>query len=285
MKTSNNRTFLLFAIAGGLSVFFSAVGRAAGEEVTLALPPASIAQWYKPENGRQVWLHNMFKLRRELQAVEEYLEPAEPELLKKWAGRFAGHYREVGEMVPEWQGALDLEALAELEQAIDGGDASAARGAISSLKESCGNCHKQYRAVTALLYRTPDYADLRVGAQGGEGGRAYGTAMKSLSRQVNRIKIAFEDGRQTAALGALEELRAGLEDLRSTCAGCHKDDYPVERILGAGPQGALDGLEKGIVEGDEKTVGRNLGEAAVTICARCHAIHRVAFDMAGDLER
>ena len=46
-------------------------------EKALMLPPTSLAQWYKPANKRQVWLHNMFKLRRELQAVVEYASSAQ----------------------------------------------------------------------------------------------------------------------------------------------------------------------------------------------------------------
>ncbi|MEA3301943.1 MAG: hypothetical protein U9Q75_01605 [Pseudomonadota bacterium] len=30
--------------------------------ITLEKPPASLKQWYKPENKRNVWHHNMFKL-------------------------------------------------------------------------------------------------------------------------------------------------------------------------------------------------------------------------------
>ncbi len=40
--------------------------------IIIKTPPAELAQWYKPENKRQVWLHNMFKLRREMQAVQFY---------------------------------------------------------------------------------------------------------------------------------------------------------------------------------------------------------------------
>ena len=50
-------------------------------------PPASLAQWYKPENKRQVWLHNMFKLRREMQAVRLYADNKEDNHLQKWTGQ------------------------------------------------------------------------------------------------------------------------------------------------------------------------------------------------------
>ena len=43
-------------------------GDAQGFEVL----PESLAEWYKPKNERQVWLHTMFAMRRELQAIAEY---------------------------------------------------------------------------------------------------------------------------------------------------------------------------------------------------------------------
>ena len=42
-------------------------------------PPIELAKWYKPENKRQVWLHTMFKLRREMQAVEFYAQQQDAE--------------------------------------------------------------------------------------------------------------------------------------------------------------------------------------------------------------
>ena len=51
----------------------SGVQAAEESEATLTLPPASIAQWYKPQNERQVWLHTMFGLRRSMTAIQEYV--------------------------------------------------------------------------------------------------------------------------------------------------------------------------------------------------------------------
>ncbi|MCK5336958.1 MAG: hypothetical protein KAQ67_12390, partial [Gammaproteobacteria bacterium] len=41
----------------------------AEDSVKLDTPPASLEKWYKPANKRQVWLHTMFRLRREMQAI------------------------------------------------------------------------------------------------------------------------------------------------------------------------------------------------------------------------
>ena len=54
---------------------------AATPQVVLDKPPESLKQWYKPDNKRQVWLHTMFRLRREMQAINEYADQkdAKPE--------------------------------------------------------------------------------------------------------------------------------------------------------------------------------------------------------------
>ena len=53
-----------------LGVFITPVY--AGDSMSLEIPPAVLEKWYKPANKRQVWLHTMFRLRREMQAIDEY---------------------------------------------------------------------------------------------------------------------------------------------------------------------------------------------------------------------
>ncbi len=244
----------------------------AADEQIVALPPESIGQWYKPQNKRQVWLHNMFKLRREMQAVSEYLGADNPELLSKWLGRFAKHYRQIGEMVPQWQDELELKWLDRLESAVATDDQALAGRAIKKLKASCGGCHKEYQAVTALLYRTPVFSKIQIKAPSGE--VSYSDHMDDLSVLVNRIKIASEDQQKERALGSLSQLVQGLDALVPSCKQCHKESQPEERILGDSSRAALGRLEHHIAAGDKKQAGRALGEVAVIICARCHGVHR-----------
>ena len=69
---------LLVVIVGGIVYLHK-------DRVTLIKsPPASLAQWYKPENERQVWLHNMFKLRREMQAIRLYSDNKDAKHQDKW---------------------------------------------------------------------------------------------------------------------------------------------------------------------------------------------------------
>ncbi|RTZ78471.1 MAG: hypothetical protein DSZ01_05335, partial [Gammaproteobacteria bacterium] len=55
--------------------------------ITLNLPPESLGQWYRPVAKRDVWLHTMFALRREMQAVAEYSALGDSRRLGQWLER------------------------------------------------------------------------------------------------------------------------------------------------------------------------------------------------------
>ncbi|MCW8889369.1 MAG: cytochrome c [Sedimenticola sp.] len=259
-------------------------GGVSAAEKWLSLPPASLAQWYKPQNERQVWLHTMFSLRREMQAVTEYAEAGNQPLMQKWSERFSRHYLSIAEMVPEWKDELEYEWLDQLQKASREGDSQLAMKALKKMGQGCNACHREFRATVALLHRTPDFSGIKVKRSGSEAPQSYQALMRELSSLVNRIKIASEDKQKALALTSLAQLNQGLEDLGGVCASCHKDDAPKARFLGSLTQNALKELKTGLELEDQKRVGRSLGSAAVYACARCHAVHRSLYDMRAQLE-
>ncbi len=248
-------------------------------EIMLKLPPASLAQWYKPANRRQIWLHTMFGMRREFQAVSEYILLEKPRLARKWAARLDEHYRSIGKMVPEWRGELDIEQLDALNSALKVGDLKAAGEAARKLSKSCRSCHRDFRATAAMLYRAPDFSHVTVEDSESLEEEKLGRVMERLTTLLNRVKIAVEDGRKAVAVESLEALDRRLEDLAASCEQCHRSEAPRARILGTGRARASAALGSAIVAGDAETAGKALGELAVTVCARCHAIHRIQSDM------
>jgi len=233
--------------------------------ILIKKPPASLAQWYRPENKRQVWLHNMFKLRREMQAARFYSDNEDAEHLQKWVARLSEHYLKIGEMVPEWSSRLDRNTIARLQAGTESGSYQEVSSALDQLAESCSACHNDYRATTAVLYRAPDFSSLE-----------FDSRMQALSTQVNQIKIASEDGMKRIALSSLAELKQGLDKLGETCSGCHKKEqqpYPGKKI-----GRALATLEQRLAGGTPREQGQALGELAVLACAHCHGTHRLAYD-------
>jgi len=235
-------------------------------------PPASLAQWYKPENKRQVWLHNMFKLRRETQAIRYYADHNDAKHLKKWVARFRKHYLEVGRMVPEWQKKLNLAAVARLQKSTGEKDFQDIPGALDEIDKSCKSCHTGYRAVAASMYRAPDFSRIKISPS-----TTFQAHMKKLVEQVNRIKIASGDGRKDSAIASLTDLKEGISRLGKTCINCHKKEaieYPSDGI-----RKAMSSLGHSLKSGTLKDQGEDLGALAVLACARCHGTHRIAFDI------
>ncbi len=235
------------------------------------LPPESLAQWYKPSSERQVWLHNMFKLRREMQAVGHYAALEQSEPLALWTARLNEHYQKIREMVPEWGSRLDQGTMQNLRTAQQANHYDQVIISLEQLQRSCDSCHTQFRAVTAALYRAPDFQDMRV-----KESESLPETMKALNAEVNYIKIAIGEGNQEWALSSLSRLKAGMDEMDTLCENCHTHSpkaYPDTAIITA-----LDELHTALVSGTTKQQGRALGTLAVTACAQCHGTHRIAYD-------
>jgi cytochrome c556 len=239
--------------------------------IVIKEPPESIAQWYKPQNKRQVWLHTMFKLRREMVAIEIYAKSRSDKNLQKWVAKLNEDYREIAEMVPEWQTRLDLATVAELQKAIDEQRYGDVTLALLDLDDSCQSCHADFRAVTATMYRAPDFSTIEI-----EGSLSLIAQMRTMSKQINRIKIAFADNRQEAALAALSNLEKEMNSLGAVCVDCHdktSETYPNEEM-----SHAMTDLEQSLKTRSLQDQGKALGTLAVMACAECHGTHRLVSD-------
>jgi len=236
-------------------------------------PPSSLSQWYKPENKRQVWLHNMFKLRREMQAVEFYAQNQDTERLEKWSKRLTEHYLKISDMVPEWQGKLSNQIITDLNDQVAHNKFSEISKTLEELSQNCQSCHTDYQTTTAAMYRAPDFSNIALGS---ESEIPYTQHMDMLSKQVNQIKIASEDGMKNLALSSLAELSEGMNLLGETCSNCHKSE--IEAYPSKAMSETMIQLEQSLKTGTLKDQGRALGTLAVQACARCHGTHRISYD-------
>lgn len=235
------------------------------------LPPESLAEWYKPQNKRHVWLHNMFKLRREIQAVKHYAQLGLAEPLALWTERLNEHYQKIREMVPEWGGRLDQDTMSALIAAQQANQYDKFGSLLGDLQKSCDSCHTQFRAVTAALYRAPDFQEMRV-----KSSQSLPETMKALNQKVNSIKIAIGAEDQIWALNSLGELKAGINEVGVLCENCHSylpKVYPDTVV-----ETALEELHGALLSGDSKQQGEALGKVAVSACAQCHGTHRIGYD-------
>lgn len=251
--------------------------------VTIKFPPASLEQWYKPANKRQVWLHTMFRLRREMQAIAEYAKADNPAADKatmlKWVKRLEKDYNKIAEMVPEWENDIKPRLVPELEMFVEKGDGPRIGRTLEMIERTCNDCHTYYQPLVTAMYRSPHYDDIKIKNVDGSQ-QSFEDNMEQLSDSVNRILIALDDGNKPGALTARTQLADQLQELGSSCNRCHKDDeYPRERILGKATQQRFVTLQKHIEADQVKDSQELMGEIAVTVCARCHNTHRIVNDL------
>jgi cytochrome c553 len=247
--------------------------------VTLKKPPASLEEWYKPANKRQVWLHTMFRLRREMQAIAVHAKNNDQEAVLKWIKRLGKDYNEIASMVPEWEEEIKPRLIPDLKMFAEKGDALRVDKTLKMIKRTCDDCHTQYQPLVTATYRSPFYNDIKLKDGNGKT-QSFDDNMDQLSRSVNRILIALDDGHNAVALQASQKFADQLQTLGSSCSSCHKDDdYPHERILGKDTGQRFKKLQVNIKQGLVKDSQKLMGEIAVTVCARCHNTHRIVSDL------
>jgi cytochrome c553 len=251
----------------------------AGNSVSLDTPPAALEKWYKPANKRQVWLHTMFRLRREMQAISEYARQNDSSSMKKWIKRLQKDYLKIAYMVPEWESRISPKLLPELEMAAEKGDMIRVSKILNTIRRTCNDCHNRYQPLVTALYRTPHYDNIQLMDINGMA-QNFEDNMEDLSESINSILIALDDGHKSIALQASQNLTRQLHNLGDSCSHCHKKDtYPRERILGKTTGQRLETLQINISEGRVKDSQKLLGKIAVTVCARCHNTHRIVYDL------
>lgn len=251
----------------------------AGTQVSLDTPPASLEKWYKPANKRQVWLHTMFRLRREMQAISEHAKKNDPSSMKKWITRLEKDYNKIADMVPEWEKEIKPRLLPDLKMFAEKRDNFRVGKTLKMIQRTCDDCHSNYRPLVIAMYRSPHYDDIKVKGLNGIQ-QSFEDNMEDLSKSVNRILISLDDGRKLIAMQASQNLADQLQNLGDSCNTCHKEDaYPRERILGKATQQLFETLKKNISSGRVKDSQKLMGEIAVTVCARCHNTHRIIYDL------
>ena len=269
--------FCLLFLAFGAFSYFSE------KTVTFSLPPESLKQWYKPTNERQVWLHVMFKLRREMQAISEYTAAGDQQHLLKWSQKLVKDYKKAGELVPEWNQRMQTHLVDELLDAVKKSDFEKVKQTQHELGRICKQCHNKYQILTATIYRSADVSEIKIMDSYSNKPLSYKDTMDNLSIAMNKIIINMVDQKFNDAESANHELQRRLNDLAPSCKSCHKDMAAIDTILGAATKARFEELQKLLESKDINKAGRIVGEIAVTTCAKCHSIHRMASDMRKEL--
>ncbi|MBW2713024.1 MAG: hypothetical protein JRC77_04665 [Deltaproteobacteria bacterium] len=254
------------------------------EVVQISLPPDSIAQWYKPQNKRQVWLHLMFRLRTDMGAIELYAESGNKKKLVKWAEALEKNYAKIPEMVPEWSSEVDLKHARALRKAAKAGNLEKVRRNATQLRKTCNRCHQQWGASTAALYRSPDFSNVTLVDSRSRKKISYAKAMRKMSRSLVKLKVARTDGNFKTAREAAIDIEKRLHDLGTSCAECHDDKATQARYLGTETFDTMKALRSSLTKAQDPKLSRqHLRTLGADICGSCHGAHRTLSDLRNQL--
>ncbi len=263
-----------------LSVFCSPIlAQSEEQQVSFSKPPQSIKDWYQPNNKHQVWLHTMFNLRRQMQAIAEYMAYEDQKSLNKWVAQFSKSYRAIGKMVPEWQDELETEWLDKMIAAAKAGDYKKVALAQRQIRKSCSGCHNEFKISTAAIYRTPNFDVVKVEDSETMEEQDIAKSMNGMSNMMNRMIIALSDKHYNRAQNALETFQQRVEDIGTICSNCHASEKQKNYLMGEKVMASFDKLNEAIEQKQAKAAKRYTAEIAVNICAKCHAIHRTLDDV------
>jgi cytochrome c556 len=274
-KKQNNIIYSFMKMATiGLSFIFASGIYA---QSAVLIPPASIKKFYKPENKRQVWLHNMFVLRRARHAIGDYVAEKNEKLLQKWLQKYNDSYKKITQMVPEFSDEIDLEMLKQLNQNAKNKKYSNFLATLRKLDKTCNSCHNDYRAVSVLLYRSADFKNHKI--KDNKNLISYKKYMLELTHTINRIKIATTDGQTKKAQKNIQILKQGIVNLSKDCDTCHKKNPQQKNYLNEKLQKDLNILTNFSKNKQNKKLNVTLGTIAVEACAICHGTHRTLYDI------
>ena len=205
-------------------------------------------------------------------ATNDYT-PAQQSVITKALNLVQERAATEGDFMTSPSHTFDYFRLSRLQKNAQDHNYQAISQSLDDLKQSCDACHDDYRSITAVMYRAPDFASL------GDIAPSVPLVkhMDKLIQQVNYIKIASEDAKPNIALSELDELEKGMRVVGNTCVSCHKNEnrrYPDNDI-----NETLASLKQSLRTGTLKDQGQDLGALAVQACARCHGTHRIAYDI------
>ncbi|MBF0194113.1 MAG: cytochrome c [Magnetococcales bacterium] len=276
-KTSTAKFSYIFIAVMCTAIFSLSTTSSAfsAETKEVSIPPESLAQWYKPQNKRQVWLHLMFRLGETTQAVGLYSKTGDSTSMARWAGSLAENYRLIPKMVPEWAEQIDVDAVKALETAAAKKDITGVQKALKKIRQSCKSCHGEFKTTSIAIYRSADFSKQKIKSLNGKDLINYRTFMKSLRHDLNNLKIYRADLNTGKAQHYAKQISDKLSSLKESCSSCHRDKEPVLRILGEKTFNTMDSLIVALKEpGKTKKSGQLMGEMGFTVCGRCHGIHR-----------
>ncbi len=261
---------VMLGVAIGIGFLFVPSGNGSiTDNVNVKQLPKSLAQWYPPQKPGPEYLSKMWILGGSMMGITTNTLQGDMVNASKSFELFSNSYKESSNLVPEWRGYYDFQALNKLGEAVKSGNPDAIMQAVPEIGNTCSNCHKDQKPYVWAEYYTKDFRKVQINTPEGQ--------MPFPDGKMKYMAVAFDGTMVNAAEGQKESTNDSFRDfkkmfynMKDACKACHEETprYFVSNDI----TDKINDTESQIASGNLGTVITNMQQIGEG-CYKCHVIH------------
>jgi hypothetical protein len=235
--------------------------------------PETLNASYPPAAGQPVYLLRMLELETSFSGIIVDLMEDDIQGARSSFDGFAGKYRELAGIVPEWRSKYPAEPVKELGEALASGDRKRAMSAFANVGGICHRCHVETMVPVQQKYHWGDFGTIVVKDPLSGAATDYAKFKEYLAANLAGITVDLREGEVADAQRQFQAFRARFQSLAESCNGCHeeKSRYYVDREV----QEIVDEIGKAFtsrtVAADQiVALTARIGKES---CFKCHLVH------------
>ena len=235
--------------------------------------PETLNAFYPPVAGQPIYLTKMIELETSFSGIVVDLMEDDIAGARSSFDGFAGKYREVAGIVPEWKSKYPGEPVKELGEALAAGDRKRAMSAFAEVGGICHRCHVETMVPVQQKYHWGDFGAIAVKDPLSGAATGYPQFKQYLASNLAGITVDLRQGQVDNARRQFQGFRARFQALADSCDNCHekKSRYYVDREL----QDTVDEIGKAFMS---RTVAADVVNALTQkigreSCFKCYLVH------------
>lgn len=262
----------LAAVADGLAAGGCAAGDGGAPPAARPLP-AALARYYPPIAGQPAYLFKMLSLESSFSAIVADLTEGDIEGARGSFEEFRRHYREAGDMVPEWRSGFPEREVGELGAALSAGDGSLATGAAAAVGRSCHSCHLATMVPVQQRFRWGNWNGFDVKDPLTGVATPYTRFKAAMAANLAGITVDLKQGQTGNARKQLDEFATRFRALGDSCGRCH--DGGGRLYADRDMQDAVAEIGRALSADppDARTVTSLVRKIGSGSCSKCHLVH------------
>ncbi len=182
---------------------------------------------------------------------------------------FSKSYKESADLVPEWKGYYDMQALNNLGGAVKSGNPGEIMQAIPDIGNTCSNCHGDQKPYVWAQYNMNDFRKVQINTPEGHMPFPAGK-MKYMVVGFDGTMVNAQEGQKENTNDSFGLFKIMFYNMKDSCKECHKETprYFVSNDI----TNIINDTEPLIAAGNFGGVITNMQQIGDG-CYKCHVIH------------